>query len=161
MFDTFGNMNTFEEINMVATNLRKEGDKENVLVLAKENGIDEEVAQMFADGDLLFLCDATTAAIGKIEIEAAELKPVEIMSDWVEYLKARCFEDEAMARAVRDSKKNLKEAIAELLVWSFKNQNPVDKDIIKAAGVTAGKCTLGIPGMGRAKKIMSEYYFRK
>ena len=48
-----------------------------------------------------------------------------------------------------------------LLTWSFKNQNAVDKDILKAAGVTAGRCTLGIPGMARAKQLMSNYYMRK
>ena len=83
------------------------------------------------------------------------------MSDWVEYLKVRCFEDEVMAKAVRKKEKSLKGAIAALLTWSFKNQNAVDKDILKAAGVTAGRCTLGIPGMARAKQLMSNYYMGK
>ena len=145
----------------MAVNLRKEGDTESIVELAKENGIDVEVAEAFIDGDILYLCDAMAAAIGKIEIESKELKPVEIMSDWVEYLKVRCMEDEEVALAVRRSDKTLKGAIAALLTWSFKNQNPVDKDILKAAGVNAGRCTLGIPGMGRAKKIMAEYYLGK
>ncbi len=160
MFDRFGEMGSAEEINTLAVNLRKEGDTDSIFVLAKENGIDQAVADIFIAGDLLYLCDDMTAAIGKIEIEAAELKPVEIMADWVEYLKARCFEDPEMAKAVRKKKKSLKGAIAALLQWSFKNQNPVDKDILKAAGVTA-RCTLGIPGMGRAKQLMSEYYMGK
>ena len=42
--------------------------------------------------------------------------------------------------------------------WSFSNQQQIDKDIIKAAGVSAGKVTLGIPGMARAKKIITDYY---
>lgn len=80
------------------------------------------------------------------------------MEDWANYLKARCFEDAEMAMAVRKTGKSLKGCIGKLLAWSFQNQNPVDKDILKAAGVTAGRVTLGIPGMGRAKKIMTEYY---
>ena len=36
-----------------------------------------------------------------------------------------------------------------------------NKEIVKAAGVTAGKVTLGIPGMGRAKKIIMDYYMGK
>lgn len=158
MYAKFGEFNSAEEINITAVNLRKEGDHESIRELAAENGIDGDIAQAFIEGDILYLCDDMAAAIGKIEVEAAELKPVEIMEDWVEYLKARCFEDIETAMAVRSKGKSLKGAIAALLTWSFKNQNPVDKDILKAAGVNASKCTLGIPGMGRAKQIMSEYY---
>ena len=42
--------------------------------------------------------------------------------------------------------------------WSINNQIPVDKDILKAAKVSAGRVTLGIPGMGEAKKIIKKYY---
>ena len=161
MFDKFGEFNSYQDINELAVNLRKEGDKKSIRELAKENGIDEDIAEAFIEGDILYLCDAMAAAIGKIEIEAAVLKPVEIMSDWVEYLKVRCMEDEDTALAVRKTGKSLKGAIAALLTWSFKNQIPVDMDILKAAGVNANRCTLGIPGMGRAKKIMSEYYLGK
>lgn len=161
MFDKFGEFNSYQEINDLAINLRREGDLDSIRDLAKENGIDIDIAEAFIEGDILYLCDAMAAAIGKIEVEAAELKPKEIMNDWIEYLKVRCMEDEATALAVRKSGKNLKSAIAALLTWSFKNQIPVDKDILKAAGINAGRCTLGIPGMGRAKKIMSEYYLGK
>lgn len=161
MYDKFGEFDSAERINELAVNLRREGDTESIKELAKENGIDVEMAELFISGDILFLCDDMAAAIGKIEVEAAELKPVEIMQDWTEYLKARCFESEEMAKAVRKEGKSLKGAIADLLTWSFQHQIPVDKDILKAAGVTAGKCTLGIPGMARAKQIMSDYYMGK
>ena len=160
MFDRFGNMESAAAINELALNLLNEGDYESIKVLAEENGIDEGIVEIFIAGEILYICDDMSAAIGKIDMEAKELKPVEIMSDWVEYLKSRCFEDVAMARAVRRSDRSLKGAIAALLTWSFKNQNPVDKDILKAAGVS-GRCTLGIPGMGRAKQIMTEYYLGK
>lgn len=159
MYDRFGEFDSAAEINETAVNLRKEGDTESIKVLAEENGIDLDIAEAFISGDLFYLCDDMAAAIGKIEVESKELKPVEIMADWVEYLKARCFEDVEMAKAVRKKGKSLKGAIAELLVWSFKNQNPVDKDILKAANVNY-RCTLGIPGMGRAKSIMTDYYLK-
>ena len=158
MWDRFGEFDSAAEINELAVNLRKEGDADSLKELARENGLDPDLAEAFLDGDLLYLCDDMAAAIGKIEMEAAELKPVEIMADWVEYLKARCCEDVETARAVRRKGKSLKGAIAALLTWSFKNQQAVDKDIIKAAGVSAGKVTLGIPGMARAKQLMAEYY---
>ena len=151
MYDRFGEFGSAEEINALAVNLRKEGDTESIKVLAKENGLDSDIAEAFIEGDILFLCDDMAAAIGKIEVEAEALKPEEIMADWVEYLKARCFEDAEMAKAVRRKDRSLKGAIGALLLWSFKHQTPVDKDILKAAKVDAGRCTLGIPGMARAR----------
>ena len=52
----------------------------------------------------------------------------------------------------------MKGCIAALLKWSFSNQQKIDKDILKAAGVSDGRVTLGIPGMARAKKIITDYY---
>lgn len=160
MFERFGEFDSAQEINETAVNLRKEGDKESLKVLAKENGIDGDVLEAFLDGSLLYLCDDMGAAIGKIEVEAKEVKCAEIMEDWVEYIKAQCFEKLEVAQAVRKKGKSLSGCIAALLTWSFKNQKPVDKEIMKAAGVTAGRCTLGIPGMARAKKIITDYYLK-
>lgn len=161
MFDKFGEFGSAEEINELAVNLRKEGDRGSLAELAEENGIDPDIAEIFLEGNMVYLCDVMSAAIGKIEVEAGELQPKEIMADWVEYLKARCFEDDAVARAVRGKDKSLKGCIAALLHWSFKNQIPVDAEVIKAAGVSVGRVTLGIPGMGRAKQIITEYYLGK
>lgn len=158
MFEKFGEMGTYEEINELAENLLKEGDKESVRALCKENGIDPEMAEAFIEGEINFVCDAMSAAIGKLDIEAAQLKTAEIMTDWIDYIKAQCMEKEEVAKAVRSKGKTLREAIAALLKWSFKNQVEVDRDIMKAAGVSASKCTLGIPGQGTAKRLMNEYY---
>lgn len=76
----------------------------------------------------------------------------------MEYLRGQCLESEDVACAVRRKGKSLKGCIAALLKWSFGNQQQIDKDIIKAAGVNAGRVTLGIPGMARAKQIITEYY---
>ena len=161
MFEKFGELNSFGEINELAENLFNEGDIDSLKEVAKENGIQEEIVEMYLQGDIPVLCDAMTAAVGKIEVEAEELKPKEIMEDWVEYLKAQCMEDEILAHQVRKKGKTLKGCIGAMLKWSFGHQQPIDKDIIKAAGVTAGGVTLGIPGMGRAKKIIREYYMEK
>lgn len=158
MFERFGEFDSAEEINETAVNLRKEGDQESLRVLAKENGIDEDTLEAFLDGTLLYLCDEMTAAIGKIEIEAKTVKCAEIMGDWVEYIKAQCFEHAEVAKAVRKKGKSLAGCIAAILKWSFQHQNQVDKEIMKAAGVTAQRCTLGIPGMARAKQLITDYY---
>lgn len=158
MFEKFGEFNSFGEINELAENLFNEGDIESLKAMAKENGIQNEFVQMYLRGDIPVLCDPLTAAMGKIDAEAAELKPKEIMEDWVEYLRGQCMENEVLAVQVRKKGKSLKGCIAELLKWSFKNQIPIEKDILKAAGVSAGRVTLGIPGMARAKKIITDYY---
>lgn len=161
MFDKFGEMNSAAEINELADNLFNEGDTASIKTMAKENGIDKEYVEMYLSGDIPVLCDAMTAALGKIDIEVADLKPKEIMEDWVEYLRGQCMENELLAFNVRKKGKSLKGCIAALLMWSFKNQQPIDKGIIKAAGVSAGKVTLGIPGMTKAKQIITDYYMGK
>ena len=158
MFEKFGEMSSHKEINELAENLFNEGDADSLREMARENGIPDDYVEMYLAGDTPALCDALTAALGKIDVESAELKLKEIMEDWVEYLRGRCLEDEKVAIQVRKKGKTLRGCIAELLKWSFKNQIPIEKDILKAAGVSAGRVTLGIPGMARAKKIITDYY---
>lgn len=158
MFGKFGEMGSADEINELAENLLTEGDTVSIKTLAEENGIPVEYAEMYISGDIPVMCDAQTAAAGKIDIEAAELKPQDIMADWVEYIKAVCIEDEDMARKVRAKGKSLKGCIGALLKWSFGHQQPVDKDILKEAKVSASKVTLGIPGQATARKLIREYY---
>lgn len=161
MFEKFGEMSSYKEINELAENLFNEGDTESLRVMAKENGIQNDFVHMYLQGDIPELCDPLTAALGKIDVEVAELKPKEIMEDWVEYLRGQCMENEILAHQVRKKGKSLKGCIATLLSWSFKNQQPIDKDIIKAAGVSAGRVTMGIPGMAKAKQIITDYYMGK
>lgn len=161
MFEKFGEMNSYAEINELANNLVNEGDLESLREMAAENGIPEELVELYLNGDMPELCDALTAAIGKLDIECEKLKPKEIMEDWVEYIRTQCLENDLLARQVRKKEKNLEGCIAKLLMWSFKNQIPVDKKIMSAAGVTAGRCTLGIPGMATAKKLILQYYMEK
>lgn len=158
MFEKFGEMDSYGEINELAENLFNEGDVSSLKAMAEENGIPEEFAEMYLQGDVPYLCDPLTAALGKIDAEAEELKPKEIMEDWAEYLRGQCMENEALALQVRKKGKSLKGCIGALLAWSFKHQQGIDKDIIKAAGVSAGRVTLGIPGTARAKKIITDYY---
>ena len=157
MFDKFGEFDSVKELNKAAEGLMKEGDESSLVELALENGLDKEDAEDYFDGMVEELATVKMAALGKIKIERNELKPVDIMEDWAGYIETCIGESEEMAVAVRRKEKRLKECIAELLKWSFKNQHTVDAEIMKAAGVN-GRVTLGIPGMGRAKKIIREYY---
>lgn len=158
MFDNFGEFDSAEELNGVAAEQLAKGDTDAIYALAKENGIDVEEADDYIDGLTKELCGPLMAANGKLDVEEAELQPYEIMKDWVQYIRARCLEAPEMALAVRRKGKSLRGCIAALLKWSFANAKDVDKDIIKAAGISAPRVTLGIPGMGQAKKIITEYY---
>lgn len=159
MFDRFGEFDSAEEINEAAKGLVREGDIDSLKILCRENGIDEDMMQAFLEGDIPFLTDAMSAALGKIEIESKELKPKELVEDWIEYIKAQCMEHEDIAIAVRKKGKNVKGCIVELLRWSFKNRYDVDPEIAKAAGINQ-KVQMGIPGMGTAKKLILDYYRR-
>lgn len=160
MFDKFGEFDSADEMNRAAAAQRKEGDNEAILAIAEENGIDREDAMDFIDGCVAAFVTPLMAAYGKLDIEAKELKPYEIMEDWLQYIKLRCAEEPEMAVAVRRKGKSLKGCIAAMLEWSMKNQRPVDSEILKAVRINY-KVTLGIPGMGRAKKIITEYYLGK
>ena len=96
MFEKFGELNSFGEINELAENLFNEGDTESLKAMAKENGIQSDFVDMYLQGEIPVLCDQLTAALGKIDVEVAELKPKEIMEDWVEYLRGQCIMEQLM-----------------------------------------------------------------
>ena len=52
MFDKFGEMNSYKEINELADNLFNEGDQESLKEMAKENGIMQEFVEMYLQGDI-------------------------------------------------------------------------------------------------------------
>lgn len=161
MFEKFGEFGSYEEINRAAAAQLAEGDTEAIYAIAEENGLDEEDVEDFIAGDIPELATALTAAQGKLQIEAEELQPKEIMADWLDYIQIQCFEDQEMRLAVRRKGKSLKECIGKLVKWSLDHAENVDKDIIKAAGLPSwaqNGCKLGIPGMGTAKQLIKEYY---
>lgn len=158
MFDKFGEFNSAEEINETAAGLLKEGDLKGLREMAKENGFDEDDVQDYIDGIYPELANTYTAAWNKLDVEMKELKVCEIMEDWVEYIRIKMEEEEEMQRAIRKKGKSLQGCIAALLKWSMKHQNPVNKEVLKEAGIKDQRVTLGIPGMGTAKKIIMEYY---
>ncbi len=158
LYEKFGEMGSADEINELAQNLFREGDTDSIKILAKENGIPQEMADMFITGDIPSLCDVQLAAVGKIEVEAADAKAADIMEDWAEYIKAICIEDEKIAANVRSKGKTFKGCVGKILEWAFGHQRLVDDKILKAAGVKANRCTLGMPGQATARKLIKKYY---
>lgn len=158
MFDRFGEFDSYEQLNELAENLFNEGDLDGIRILAEENGIGE-FAGPYIEGDIPTLCDAETAAVGKLIVEADALKLQGLMLDWLEYAKALAAKKEEVAIGIRRKNKSLEGCLAVLLKAAFQNQVPVDAKIIKAAGIKGtGKVTFGVPSMGEAKKLISDYY---
>ncbi|MBQ7588353.1 MAG: hypothetical protein IJT37_10070 [Lachnospiraceae bacterium] len=162
MFDTFGEFDSWEEINKAAQGQKEEGDEEALIKLAEENGIDREDAEDYYDGAIQELCTSVIAALGKLKVEKEEYKKSNkeknIIDDWISYIENLVSTDEAYALNIRRKGRNLKGCIGALLKYSFEHQVSVDKDIIKEAKINAGKVTMGIPNMQQAHKIIKEYY---
>lgn len=158
MFDKYGEFDSVEEINETAAGLLAEGDIKGLFEMAEENGFEKDDIQEYIDGIYPELANIYTAAWCKLDVEMKELKVCEIMEDWVEYIRIKMEEEEDMQRAIRKRGKSLKGCIAALLKWSLEHQNPVNKEVLKEAGLKDSRVTLGIPGMGTAKKIIMEYY---
>lgn len=160
MFDTFGEIGSAEELNTLAENLVNEGDIESLKALAKENGIEEEYAIDFANGDSEIFVDTTMAAEGKLFVEGENLNPKGIMQDWLSYIEAEAFEDEEMAKAIRKKGKSLKGCIAALMELSFKNREQVDKEIIEMVNLKPkpSRVEFYVPNMREAKEIIRKYY---
>lgn len=57
MFDKFGEMDSYKEINELAENLFNEGDIDSLRVMAKENGIPDDFVEMYLEGAIPELCD--------------------------------------------------------------------------------------------------------
>ncbi|MBU5331438.1 hypothetical protein KQI61_04450 [Anaerocolumna aminovalerica] len=110
MFDIFGEFESAEEINKAAAGLKEEGDIKNLLILAKENGIEEEIAQAYAEGIIPIIADAESAAIGKLMVEKAEIKSQMPVRPIVDYLSTQCMET-SFAEIVRSKGKKLKDCI--------------------------------------------------
>lgn len=133
MFAKFGEFGSAEEINQKAEELFNAGDNDGIRTLASENGIPSEYAEAYCEGDLPALCDALTAAVGKLDMEEEEIVMVGVMEDWLNYIQAQCMEDEQMSIAVRKKGRNLVDCLGKILLWSLTNQK-------KSGQVSPGIC---------------------
>lgn len=117
MFDKFGAM-TAAQINQTAEGLFNEGDIDSLWELAKENGLEAWMVDAYIYGEVPEFCDATTAAIGKLEIEKQE-KDVKAYNSKipadpiVEYLIGQC-EKEEVALAIRLPEKSLMKCLKHI-----------------------------------------------
>lgn len=162
MFDRFGEMNSWEEINELAANLKAEGDLDGLKVMAKENGIPEDFVELYTEGMIPMILDGAPMAAGcKLDVEAGELQLQGLMEDWTEYIRGLCYTEKGMSEAVRKKGRSLKNCMAKLLKYSFENRVPLDKEIVKEAKIGAGRVDFGVPGIADAQRLIREYYLEE
>lgn len=156
MFDRFGKFNSVEELNLAAEGQKEEGDIESLIELAKENGIDPEDAQDYADGYADCLATVPMAITGRIAVETEGLKLGEILKDWTDYILSVGLEDEKVASGIME--KDLAGCIGAILKTAFNTRVKIPDKVVKAAGITDARVELGMPGSATVKKIIREYY---
>ena len=96
----FGIFDTVEELNRAAAAQKEEGDTEALFALAAENGICREDVEDYLDGVADELATPLMAAIGKLDMEEAELGLESQLKDWKGYLADMCTESPEMCRGV-------------------------------------------------------------
>lgn len=163
MYEKFGEFDTPEEINQAAAAQRQQGDEEALRLLACENGIDEEDAEDYYDGAMDTLVNPVTAAIGKLTVEAADLKLGGVLLDWVAELRTMCMESEDFARAVRHNGRDLAGYIALTAEEGYKNRTVVDRRIVAMTEqikkiLGSHEFAIGIPDKLTRRKLAERYY---
>ena len=154
---TLKDFDSYEEINNAAADALAKEDKDRIMEIAEDNGIDPEDAEDFWLGAIEELTTPLLAAIGKIEIESKEIEIFGIFADWKGVILDLAQKDELFALNVRKKGKTLVDCFAAVLKQESKNRKTIDKKICKAAGLPEG-----IPMSTLTKteqiKIIKEYY---
>lgn len=166
MFDKFGEVDSFEELNRMALAQRAEKDEEALMILAEENGIDKEDAEDFFDGCFDELTNAKLAAIGKLNIECKEYAIKGILKDWVEEIVSDMNEDSELALAIRKKGKSLAQMIANFAEYGYKNRTEVSTKIVEKTTEIKKICgahtfSIGFPDRNTRRKLAREYYLGK
>lgn len=163
MFEKFGEFDSYQEINRAAAAQKAEGDKEALIALAEENGIDREDAEDYMDGCMEELITATEAAIGKLKIEKEDLKLEGFLTDLVDELSAWCLDNKDLAMAVRRKGMALAGYIATIIDAGFDQKIRVDKRIVdltqRAKKIMNNNPLLGgSPSVRQRKEMAYKYY---
>ena len=146
LFQTFGEFDSFAEINEAAEGLLMEGDLEGLRKLAAENGLEEE-AEQYIKKETDELCGPIEAAIGKIRVECEEENSV-FYEDVMDYLMANC-DDLDFALAVRKKGKRVSEAADRVAKEAFRNTTMIN-------GMRCNYC-----GPMRGYQLIREYYLKE
>lgn len=146
LFQTFGEFDSFVEINEAAEGLLMEGDLEGLRKLAAENGLEQE-AEQYITKQTDELCEPIEAAIGKIRVEC-EGDNSAFCEDVMDYLMSNC-DDLDFALAVRKKGKRVSEAAARVVEEASRN----------TVWINGRQCNYC--GPMRGYQLIREYYLKE
>lgn len=160
---------TVKELNIVAAVMKIDRNLTGLIELAEKYGLEKEDVEDYMDSNDAedTLCNETMAAIGKLKLEAEDLKLESQMKDWkdfvvqmlMEYPTQHMEEDgAALANAVFNPDKKLLDVLAAGLKMASKNRVTIDRRITKAAGLPESAGQIGMCGRDELKKIVLDYY---
>lgn len=153
----FGAFGTVDELNRAAAAQKAEGDEEALFALAAENGIGREDVQDYLDGAAEELATPLMAAIGKLDMEAAELGLESQLKDWKNFVAAMCAGDPDMCNGVFRQDRCLEDVLAAGLRHASQNRVRVPDSIVRKTGVPQINY-IGMTGRDELRRIAREYY---
>lgn len=156
----FGIFNTVEELNRAAAAQKEEQDFESLYILAAENGIDKEDVDDYIDGAADELATPLMAALGKLDLEAAELELESQLADWKDYIAAMCAYSDEMSRAVFRPDKELAQVLADAIKHASESRVYVPGRITRLAGLP-DRIPIGMTGRDELRRIAEKYYLDK
>ena len=159
MEQKFGVFDTVEELNRAAAAQMAEGDNEALFALAAENGIGQEDVEDYLKGYADELATPLMAALGKLEMEAAELQLQSQLSDWKDQIASMCGESEELCRAVFRPDKELARVLASGIRHASLNRVRLPHRITELAQVPEGTA-IGMTGRDELRRIVERYYIQ-
>ena len=156
----FGIFDTVEELNRAAAAQKAEGDGESLFALAAENGIAREDAEDYLDGAVEELATPLMAAIGKLDMEEAELGLESQLKDWKGCLAQMCSESPGMCRGVFRGDRHLADFLTAGLKAASQSRVRVPDRIAEKAGIPLG-IYIGMAGRDELRRIAEGYYMRE
>lgn len=152
-------IDSIEELNQLAAELKEAGDKKNLFKLAEQYGIDKEDVEDYLDGVVEEFATLLMTAVGKLKHESAVLGLKGLVKDWAECVEQMCTEDEELCRAVMKSDRKLVDCMGSALRYAFENKVKLNDDVVKAAKLDP-PIYLGVPGKAELKKLITDYYMK-
>lgn len=153
----FGIFNTVEELNKAAAAQKEEGDTEALLALAAENGIDRADAEDYLNDAAEELATPLMAALGKLDLEAAELGLKSQLADWKDSIAAMCADSEEMSRAVFRPDRELAQVLAGGLQHAFLNRVELPGRVTRLTNLPS-RISIGMTGRDELRQIAEKYY---
>lgn len=163
MDNRFGKMDSAVELNQKAAALKMQGDKEALIALALENGLDKEDAEEYLDDEVPELATELQAAIGKLNAESKDLQLTGVLMDMVTELMDLCTTNGDLCRAVRRKEKDLAGYLAEVAEAGYESRCIVHKRIVERTRtiksiVRKHELAIGMPDKQTRRKLALSYW---